>query len=63
MLRLDAGRAAMLVDGRERGALARGTGRESATTLALGVWRPAPSGSTGYLDIDNVTVRTAPDAT
>ena len=63
VLRLDAGRAAMLVDGRERGALARGTGRESGTTLALGIWRPAPAGSTGHLDIDNVTVRTAPDAT
>ncbi|MDX6541990.1 MAG: hypothetical protein QOI71_3600, partial [Gaiellales bacterium] len=56
-------RAAILVDGRERGALARGVDREPATTLALGASRAAPSGSTGYLDIDNVTVRTAPDAT
>jgi hypothetical protein len=63
VLRLDAARTVMLVDGRERGMLARDPGRETGTTLVLGAWRPVPSGSTGYLDIDNVTVRTAPDAT
>lgn len=63
VLRLEAARASIVVDGRERAALTRAAGGELGTTIALGAWRSAPSRSTGYLDIDNVAVRTAPQAT
>ena len=63
VLTLDSAHAALLVGGRERGSVARGTHGELAATIALGAWRPASPGSTGYLDIDNVTVRSAPEAT
>jgi hypothetical protein len=62
-LRLDSEHAAILIDGRERAALTRGANGALGTTVALGAWRSLPSRSTGYLDIDNVSVRIAPEAT
>jgi hypothetical protein len=55
--------AALFIGGRERESVARGAHGELAATIALGAWRPTPPRSTGYLDIDSVTVRSAPEAT
>ena len=60
VLALDSAHAALLFGGRERGSVARGPHSELAATIALGASRPT---STGYLDIDSVTVRSAPEAT
>jgi hypothetical protein len=63
VLVLDPAHAALFIAGRERGSVARGAHGELAATIALGAWRPTPPRSTGYLDIDSVTVRSAPEAT
>ena len=52
--------AALAVDGAELGRLARAPNSPQAAGIALGPWRKGPSASTGYLDIDGVTVREAP---
>jgi subtilisin family serine protease len=62
-LALDPTYAALSIDGRQRASLRRGFDTAKAAAVALGARRPAPPRATGYLDIDNVTVRSAPDAT
>ena len=62
VLALDPAHAAISIDGREQASLTRGAAGPAAA-IVLGASHAAPSHSTGYLDIDNVTVRTAPDAT
>ena len=60
VLSLDSTRAAFAVGGRERGHVARHAYAGAATDVALGPWHGAPTAAHGYLDIDRVTVRTAP---
>ena len=63
VLALDPADAVFSIDGRQRASLRRGFDTAPAAAISLGARRPAPSSATGYLDIDNVTVRSAPDAT
>ncbi len=60
VLSLDSEQAAVTVDGAELGRIARAPNSPQAAGIALGPWRKGPSASTGYLDIDGVTVREAP---
>jgi subtilisin family serine protease len=60
VLSLDSTHAALAVDGRQRGQVARRAHAARATAVALGPWHGATSAANGYLDIDNVTVRAAP---
>ncbi len=60
VLSLDAAEAGLVVDGARVGRLARGAGAAAPAAIVLGPWRGGPSGSTGHLDIDRVTVREAP---
>ena len=63
VLALDPADAVLSIDGRQRASLgAASTPRRRRRSR----WAPGarlPSSATGYLDIDNVTVRSAPDAT
>jgi hypothetical protein len=52
--------ATLAVDGAALGRLGRAPGSPQAAAVALGPWRAGPPASTGYLDIDRVTVRQAP---
>ena len=61
-LSLDAAEAGLVADGARVGRLARGAGAAAPAAIVLGPWRGGPSGSTGYLDFDRVTVREAPAA-
>jgi subtilisin family serine protease len=63
VLALDPARAALIIAGRERGSVARGGDAPLGAAIVLGTGRPSPARSTGYFDIDDVTVRSAPDAT
>ena len=60
VLSLDSTQAALTVDGAELGRIARAPNSPQAAGIVLGPWREGPSASTGYLDIDRVTVREAP---
>jgi hypothetical protein len=60
VLVLGARRAALAVDGKALAGSARPAGGALAAAIALGPRHTGPSASTGYLDIDLVTVRVAP---
>jgi hypothetical protein len=60
VLVLGARQAALAVDGRPLAGSARPAGGALAAAIALGPRHTGPSASTGYLDIDLVTVRVAP---
>ena len=62
-LALGPARATLSVDGGRPAAVARTADGALAEIIALGSRRPAGSRVAGYLDIDNVTVRSAHDAT
>ena len=62
VLSLDSTQAGLAVDGAELGRLARAPNSPQAAGIVLGPWRGGPSAATGYLDIDRVTVREAPEA-
>jgi hypothetical protein len=62
VLSLDPAQARLTVDGVDLARLARAASAPQASAVALGPWRGGPTGSTGYLDIDRVTVREAPAA-
>ena len=59
VLSLDPAQARLTVDGVDLVRLARAAAAPQASAIALGPWRGGPAGSTGYLDIDRVTVREA----
>jgi hypothetical protein len=60
VLSLDPAQAVLAVDGVELGRLARAPSSPLPAGIVLGPWRGGPAASTGYLDIDGVTVREAP---
>ena len=60
VLSLDSTQAGLTVDGAELGRIARAPNSPQPAGIVLGPWRKGPSTSTGYLDIDRVTVREAP---
>jgi subtilisin family serine protease len=60
VLSLDPAEAGLAVDGAVAGRLARSASSPQSAAIVLGPWRGGPSASTGYLDIDRVTVREAP---
>jgi hypothetical protein len=62
VLSLDPAQARLTVDGVDLARLARAANAPQAFAIALGPWRGGPAGSSGYLDIDRVTVREAPAA-
>ena len=62
VLSLDPAQARLMVDGVDLARLARAANGPQAGAIALGPWRGGPAGSSGYLDIDRVTVREAPAA-
>ena len=62
-LALGSAGATLSVDGSRRAAVARAADGALAETIALGSRRRAGTRVAGYLDIDNVTVRSARDAT
>jgi hypothetical protein len=62
VLSLDSGQAALAVDGVELGRLTRAANSPQPGGIVLGPWRGGPSTSTGYLDVDRVTVRAVPPA-
>ena len=62
-LALDREQAVLSIDGRERASLRRGADRAAAAAITLGLERTTSSHAAGFLDIDNVTVRSAPDQT
>ena len=62
VLSLDPAQARLTVDGVDLARLARAANAPQASAIALGPWRGGPAGSSGYLDIDRVTVREAPPA-
>jgi hypothetical protein len=59
VLSLDPAQARLMVDGVDLARLARAGNGLQAGAIALGPWRGGPAGSSGYLDIDRVTVREA----
>ena len=60
VLSLSSTHATLAVNGVDLGRLARAPHSPQAAAIALGPWRAGPPASTGYLDIDRVTVREAP---
>jgi hypothetical protein len=60
VLSLDSTEARLAVDGAEHGRLQLAPNSPRPAGIVLGPWRGGPSASTGYLDIDRVTVREAP---
>jgi hypothetical protein len=60
VLSLDSAQAGLAVGGVELGRLTRAANSPQPTGIVLGPWRGGPAASTGYLDIDGVTVREAP---
>jgi hypothetical protein len=62
VLSLDAAEAGLTADGVRIGRLARGASAPQPAAIVLGPWRGGPSGSTGYVDLDRVSVREAPAA-
>jgi hypothetical protein len=62
VLSLDATQAGLAVDGAELGRLPLASDPPQPAAIVLGPWRGGPSGSTGHLDFDRVTVREAPAA-
>ena len=62
-LALDPEQAVLSIDGRQRASLRRGADRAAAAAITLGLERTTSSRAAGFLDIDNVTVRSAPDQT
>jgi subtilisin family serine protease len=59
VLSIDPARATLAIGGAHPEPLARAA-KSAAAGVAIGPWRGAPGASTGYLDIDSVTVRIAP---
>ena len=62
-LALDAEQVVLSIDGRRRASLKRASDRAAATEIALGLERATSPRATGYFDVDNVTVLSAPDQT
>jgi subtilisin family serine protease len=62
-LALDQEQAVLSIDGRQRASLTRGADRAAAAAITLGLERTTSSRAVGFLDIDNVAVRSAPDQT
>jgi subtilisin family serine protease len=60
VLSLDSTEASLAVDGAEHARLQLAPNSPQPAGIVLGPWRGGPSASTGYLDIDRVTVREAP---
>ncbi len=61
-LSLDAGRVALAAGGHEIASLAHVAGDARAEAVVLGPRHGTPAATTGYIDIDDVTVRSAPEA-
>jgi hypothetical protein len=60
-LALDAAHALLTLDGRERATAPRSAGPPTAAAVTFGARSKASSQASGYLDIDDVSVRSAPD--
>lgn len=56
------GSVTLAAGGHEIGSLAHTAGELPAGGIVLGPWHDTPAATTGYLDIDDVTVRSAPEA-